>query len=116
MALSESGLALEFVDNYCADLRYVREWDKWLVWNGGAGGQERAGRRPCSGLQGMAFGLKYRPEARELTVASKKPARAQAIPGGSPGPGAVRPPRHRLAGPSSTRTRSCSARPAGPWT
>src|SRR5574343_780066 len=34
MALSESGLAIEFVATHGQDFRYVCEWDKWLGWNG----------------------------------------------------------------------------------
>ena len=72
MSLSESGVALEFVDNHCLDLRYVAEWDKWLLWTGGRWKVEARRQTAMQRLQGMAYGLKYRPEARELPVSAKQ--------------------------------------------
>jgi len=72
MSLSESGVALEFVDNHCSDLRYIAEWDKWLCWTGGRWQVEARRQTAMQRLQRMAYGLKYRPEARELPVSSKQ--------------------------------------------
>jgi putative DNA primase/helicase len=71
MALSESGLAMEFVRTYGDDFRYVCEWDKWLVWNGSRWVKESRRNTAMQRLTAMSHSLKYRPEARELTTASK---------------------------------------------
>lgn len=72
MSLSESGIALEFVSTRCQDMRYVCEWDKWLVWSGGRWKVESRRQTAMQRLQTLAYSLKYRPEARELPVSSKQ--------------------------------------------
>ena len=72
MALSESGVALEFVNQCCDDLRYVHEWEAWLRWDGHRWLRESNRQTATQRMRDLCAGLKYRPEARELTPKSKQ--------------------------------------------
>ena len=77
MSLSEAGVALDFVDRHCADLRFVHEWrgsshkSGWLRWDGHRWLRESNRQTASQRITAMCCTLKYRPEARELTPSSK---------------------------------------------
>jgi putative DNA primase/helicase len=71
LALSESGVALEFVTDHCGDLRYVHEWEAWMKWNGHRWTRETNRQTATQRIQNMCKGIKYRPEARELSTSAK---------------------------------------------
>ena len=72
MTLSESGIALEFVNECCSDLRYVHEWEAWLRWDGHRWARESSRQTPTQRIRALSYGIKHRPEARELTSKAKQ--------------------------------------------
>lgn len=71
MALSESGVAMEFVGTRCEGLRFIPKWKKWAAWDGTRWVIESGRETALQRITTLAHSLKYRPEAAGLTVAGK---------------------------------------------
>lgn len=72
LALSEVGIAAEFVALHKDDFRYVADWKRWVVWNGERWELENKKRvEPLARLTVLCNSLKHRAEAAALSASAK---------------------------------------------
>ena len=72
LALSETGIAAEFVATHKDDFRYVADWKRWVVWNGERWEPENKKRvEPLARLTVLCNSLKHRAEAAALSASGR---------------------------------------------